>query len=389
MSGFALSEAMAARRAGEAADPPFGRRPLLAVVLFHVATRIVTLAAVGWASWGREGSFPAAVMAWDGRWYAIIAQSGYPDALPVNEAGRVVTNPTGFFPLFPLLLRPLLVLGLPIWLAVLIETLVFSTGAAVVIALLVRRYTSDRTAVLTSWCWSVLPTASVLSFAYSEGLFTLLAAACLYFLVRERWVLAGLMAALAGLSRPTGVVVVAAVFVAAAVAVVRRRQWRSLWAVGIAPWGTVAALGYIGWSVGRWDAWFITEREGWGVRFDGGISTARWARDAIVGSPEPVRIMFALTVIAMIGLAVVAVVRRPPLPVLAYLVLGTILAVGQGGRFFLSPLRFLLPIFPLLVPAAEWLARRDRRLVAVIMCVLCAVSAGIGVYYFTSQGASP
>ncbi len=358
-------------------------------VLFHLLTRVVTVAALAAGALRDGRSYGEVVTGWDGKWFGQVVRDGYPTTLPVNDAGDVVTNPAAMFPLFPMLLRPLTALGVPYWLAAQIEVLVFSTLAAAVIALVCRHYVSDRTAILVACCWSVFPTASVLSVAYSEALFTLTAATTLLMLLRRQWAWAGLAAALAGATRPTGVVVVAAVGVVALDAVLRRREWRSLVAVAIAPLGTLGALALIGLSAGRLDAWFITQSEGWRVRYDGGATFARWVWQTMTEASNPAKMVFAFAVLAALALAVVAVLQRPPLPVLVFLVLGTLLAIGQGGSFYLSPLRFMLPLFPLLVPVAGWLSHRPRWLVAIALGGAALVSAAVGVYYFTISGGAP
>jgi hypothetical protein len=358
------------------------------VLLFHLATRLLTTIALLLGAHRARRPFSAVVTAWDGKWYGQIVSSGYPDVLPTRD-GSVVTNPAGFFPLFPLVLRPFTAVGIPYWLASQVCVLLFSTCAALLIALVCRRYVALRAAVLTACAWSAFPTASVLSVAYSEALFTLLAAAGLMFLLRRQWVLAGVLAALAGAVRPTGVVVVAAVGVAVLQAVLVRREWRSLLAAVIAPIGTLAALAFIGLSTDRLDAWSVTESQGWRVRFDGGATFLHWAYTTLSSGHSALKVAFVLAVLAAVVLVVLAVIGRPPLPVLTFLVLGAFLALGQGGEFFTSPLRFLLPIFPLLVPLGSWLSSRPRLVSSTILGVLALVSALVGVYYFTVSTGAP
>ncbi|WP_149202840.1 hypothetical protein [Actinotalea subterranea] len=358
-------------------------------LLFHLLTRALTVTALVVGALRDGRSYAEVVTGWDGKWFGQIVAGGYPTELPVNEAGHVVTNPAAMFPLFPMLLRPLTALGIPYWLAAQVEVLACSTGAAVVIALVCRHYVGDRVAILVSCCWSVFPTASVLSVAYSEALFTLTAAGTLLLLLRRQWVWAGVVAALAGAARPTGIVVVAAVGVAVLEAIARRREWRSLVALAIAPLGTLGSLALIGLSAGRLDAWFITQSEGWRVRYDGGATFARWVWTTMTEASNPTKMVFAVAVLAAVALAVLAALRRPPLPVLTFLVLGTLLAIGQGGAFYLSPLRFMLPLFPLLVPVAAWLAGRPRWFIVASLGGAALVSAAIGVYYFTISGGAP
>ena len=362
---------------------------VLTVVAFHLGTRVLAWSALVVAAATTDKSFGAVVTSWDGKWYGRIVTGGYPNPLPMNAAGQVVTNPAAFFPLFPYLLKPLVLGGVPYWLAVTLLVPVFSTVAALAIAATVRLYSNERVGVLTACCWSAFPSAGVLSVAYTEGLFTMLAAACLYALLRHRWLLAGILAALAGASRPTGVVVVAAVGVAVLEALIRRREWRSLVALVIAPIGTLLALGMIAVQTGRWDAWFITEREGWRMHFDGGLSLARWTIQSIAAGNEPLRLAFVGAVLLVIALTVVAVVQRAPLPVLTYLVLGIVLAVGQGGEMFLSPIRYALPIFPFLVPVAAWLTGRRSPLVWLLLGAAALASAAVTFYYFALSPGAP
>lgn len=361
-------------------------------VVFHLATRLLTLLAL-WAASARQGrGLSATLVRWDGRWYTRITEHGYPTALPTVD-GRVVTNPAGFFPLFPLSLRPLVAAGLPVWFAAAVAAATFSAAAAVLIALLVRTWTNARVGLLAACCWSVFPTASVLSVAYAEGLFTLCAAGSLLLVVRRRWLGAGVAAALAGSARPTGVVVVAAVVVAAVSALLRERdQCRvpaPVAALVVAPLGTLGALGWIGWATSRPDAWAVTERQGWGVHFDGGVTFARWLLGALTRTSEPLQSVYAVSVLAAVALVVLAALRRPPLPVLVFLLLGTVLALGEGGRFYLSPMRFLLPVFPLLVPVAVWLARQRPAVSRSALGIAALVSAFVGVYYFTLSPGAP
>lgn len=67
----------------------------------------------------------------------------------------------------------------------------------------------------------VYPTAFVQSMAYTETLFTALAAWALYAVLRGRWIVAGALCVLAGLTRPTAAALIAALAITAAVTLVR------------------------------------------------------------------------------------------------------------------------------------------------------------------------
>lgn len=359
---------------------------VLRAVAFHLLTRAVTVGVIAVGASRTTLSLAESFERFDGRWFRTVALDGYPTTLPADPGG-VSTNATAFFPLFPGLVRAVMVTGLPFWLAAALVSLVASTTAAALIALAVREY-APRAALLTACCWSVLPTASVLSVAYSEALFTMLVAGALLLTLRRAWPAAAAVAVLAGLTRMTGAVVAASVGITALVALVRQRD-RSAWWGALAAAGVPLALFVVSWPSRRADAWFVTQREGWGVYFDGGLSLLGWVVDGL-GAPEARRTTFVLLVLTMVVLTVLSLAARPPLAVVVLVIGGVLLALGQGGEFYLSPLRFLLPVFPILVPAALWLARRSRTVVAVVLLGALTLSAAVGLYYFTLPGvASP
>ncbi len=83
-----------------------------------------------------------------------------------------------------------------------------------------------RDGVLLVVLWAAIPVGIVLSMAYSESLFTALAAWSLYSVVTRHWIWAGLLASCAGTTRPVGLAVVAAVLIPAAVVLLRHR-WQT------------------------------------------------------------------------------------------------------------------------------------------------------------------
>jgi hypothetical protein len=363
------------------------RLPVTAAVV-HLAVRALTLIAFAVGANHSHRSFAFVTTRWDGLFYAQIAAHGYPNPLPSGPAGLKASS-AAFFPLFPLLTRPLTGLGLPFWLASLVLVTVFSTVAAMLVALVVRRYASDRVALLTAALWSAYPLSGVLSAAYSEALLTMLAAGCLLALLDRRWLLAGLLALFAGATRPTGAVLALACLVSAVIAIRQRREWRSLSAVLLSPLGVLGAWAWIGWRTGRADAWFATESGGWHARFDGGIDTVRSVIHDLSGNAhQAFAPLQAIFVIGALVLVVLAVRQRPPAPILAYLIAGFVLAIGTSNVHASIP-RFLLPVFPILVPVAGLLDRLGRRVAVPTVAVLAFVSAAVGAWYFSAGTFAP
>ncbi|NUR16573.1 MAG: hypothetical protein HOQ13_09710, partial [Dermatophilaceae bacterium] len=140
---------------------------------------------------------------WDGEWYGTIAHTGYPDVLPIGDAGRVGQNPWAFYPLFPLLSRlGMTVTGLGFPTVASTIALLCGVGAAVLMGLLLRERIGDPAAYLVVALWASFPASVTLQLAYTESLAMLLLVGYLYALSRERWLVAAAVALLTGLARP-------------------------------------------------------------------------------------------------------------------------------------------------------------------------------------------
>jgi hypothetical protein len=145
------------------------------------------------------------VVVWDGDWYRQIAEQGYPSHLPHALQGNVDYNGWAFFPVFPLLVRAVMVTGLPFSVAASVVNLAAGAGAALLVWQLFRARAAtrqqERLAVLAVGLWCVLPPAPVLQVAYSEALGALLLAAFLLLVVRRRYLWAVPVVLLLGLTR--------------------------------------------------------------------------------------------------------------------------------------------------------------------------------------------
>lgn len=130
----------------------------------------------------------------DGIWYSLIARYGY-HILP--EAA--------YFPLFPLLMRLVAgPLGGRVAVAGVLITNACSLAAFVLLGSLVEREFGKRTARRTLLYYALFPTGLFFMSAYTEGLFLLLSVAVFLCLRQRRWVLAGVLIALATLTRAQG-----------------------------------------------------------------------------------------------------------------------------------------------------------------------------------------
>ncbi|WP_210414893.1 glycosyltransferase family 39 protein [Microlunatus elymi] len=358
------------------------------VLLFHVLTRGVVIVGLWLAAKWSGRSFAAVATRWDGRWYLRLAANGYPSQLPM-QAGQIRPSTAAFFPFFPWLTRPLMSIGVPFWLAAMVLNLLASSAAVVVIVLVSNEYLDRRSAQLLGCLWTAFPVSAVLSTTYSEAVFTLLGALCLLFVLRRRWILAGLAAALAGATRPPGIVFAGAVGVAAIVAVVRRREWRSLIGAAIAPVGFIAAVGYIGWRVGRLDGWQATEHGGWHSRLTFGRGWLSWLNPSFWTTRTEIHFLIAVLAVVLIALSIAALALRPPLPIAALIVAGAFLAFAFGGVEMDSAPRVMMAFFPVLAPLAVLLSRGPRAVRWPILGLGSVLAAVVGGYYFAFAPISP
>lgn len=351
-------------------------RFLLRVVALFWLTRVLHLGAVWvWASRRHESVLGVLTKA-DGLHYTSIAVHGYAPLGALDPSGVPVhTSDLVFFPLYPLLVRlPALVLD--VRLAAVLVTLLAGTVASVLIALWAEPQAGQRAAAWLVLLWATLPSAAVLDMGYSEALFVALAAGTLLALARRRWIAAALACALAGLSRPTGVALVASLVVA--VLLDGRLSLRKVAAVLIAPLGLLVALTHVALATGRWDGWFWLEGTVWRSGFDLGRST--WSRlaDVVQGGPSSrvaPYVVAAATVVLFVALLVAYLLRRPRPADAVFAVLAMAMTLGGAGYFHSKP-RFLLTVFPVLLAPSAWLSRLPRTAAWVVGAVLLVVSTG-------------
>lgn len=308
------------------------------------------------------------LLRWDSAWYLHLVELGY-----AEDPG----NPrNAFFPLLPLLVRGVAALpGLgPVGAGLLVAA---ATGAAATVGvwLLGRQLSGPAAADRMAALFAFFPGAIALSMVYAEGLLIALAAGVLLALDRHRWLLAGVLAALATAARPNALAVGAACAWAALVAVTHRRddgrrEWRALVAPALAPLGIVAFFLHLASVTGEPLAWFTAQREGWRERVD---LAGQLERVALViadpAQPEgSLNTWLPVAGMAVMAVAFLALARwRPSGPVVVYALAASAMVLASasiGAR----P-RMVLGAFPL-VMALAYVARGP------VFAGLLAVSAG-------------
>ncbi len=324
---------------------------------------------------------------WDSLWYTRVAEHGYGWSTTLPD-GTVHSN-LAFFPLLPWLERALSAISpLSYADAGMVVAWVASHAAAWGIFLIADRLYGRRTGVCAVALWAVLPVGIVQSMAYSEALFTALAAWSLYAVLREHWMTAGLLAALAGLTRPVGMAVVAALWVAAILVVVRERRapWRMVLGAVLAPLGAAGYVLWVGQKTGGGLFGYLDVQKQWGNGFDFGYAFARFIGDKFTSFPSALAgVGLIVGVAAVIWLYVVGVRQKQPVPLLVYTGIVLALALCASGYFGSKP-RLLMPAFPLLLPLAVALGRLRTSRSVVVLTVVGAASAAYGALWLNGSG---
>ncbi|MFD1055254.1 hypothetical protein [Terrabacter terrigena] len=169
-----------------------------------------------------DPGYNAVMSGWDGQWYRVIAEQGYPAVLPRVGWGGIDMNPWAFFPVFPMTVGLLMkVTGLPFALLAPTLSTVIGFVAMYMLFKLVDQVVGRWEAIVAVVATSFFIASPAFSASYTEST-ALLGVVTVLWLLRRRhywWVAATLLAL--SLSRN---VVIAMVPVILAHAVVRWRQ---------------------------------------------------------------------------------------------------------------------------------------------------------------------
>ncbi|KOU10095.1 membrane protein [Streptomyces sp. NRRL F-4711] len=376
-----------------APGPSGALRRAAPALLGYAAVRALGLLALAlWSAARDKSAYTLLTARWDSLWYTRVAELGY--GYEVRLPGGDVHSNLAFFPLLPWLERlGAAVSPLSYADAGFVVSLLASLAAAWGIFAVADHLYGRRAGVCAVLLWAVLPVGVVQSMAYSESLFTALAAWSLYAVLTGRWVTAGTLAALAGLTRPVGLAVTAAVWAAAVLAFTRdgvrrdgRDRARRVLGMLLAPLGAAGYVLWVGHRTGKGPLGYLDVQAGWRNGFDGGAAFARFVAAKFTSVPGALAGVGLIVAVALlVWLYVVCVRQRQPLPLLVYTGIVALLALCASSYFGSKP-RLLLPAFPLLFPPALRLARLRTARSAAVVCGVAAASAVYGAFWLNGSG---
>ena len=370
----------------------------------YIASRLIVIATFAVAAGSSGYSLRTALHRWDGEWYTWVARYGY----FAHPHGAPRVDVRAFFPLYPAVVHGLSsVSGLSIAVSAVVVSGVAGVVAAWLLWVLALRVTDSQTALRAVALFAFFPGSFALSMAYAEPLFLAFAIGCVLLLLRRQWLWAGVLALLAGATRPDGAVLVV-VTVYAAVNAIRSSSSRGnrgrnstpissgAQQVGVgvgvgerlrpvvapvlvpvlACAGTLGFFGYLWARTGDPFIWFKVQRSNWHNYFDFGsaqiVRVLGLVRHALHPMHDPEYLVTTLA-LAFAAAGLVALIRyRHRLPTIltlyAFVSVGLSFTSHQVGT---RP-RAILLAFPLFIAVAIGLRGRWFALVLAVSAVLLA-----------------
>src|SRR5437879_3413657 len=305
--------------------------------------------------------------AWDGVWYRYIAVHGY-ILVPGHQSDPA------FFPLYPLLLKIVGVTGIATGVAGIFLSMIFFLGALLAFDALGVELVGPPLARRATLLLAVFPTSYVCSMVYPESLVLLAFALAGLFAVRHHWLRCAAFAALAGLARPEGVLLLLPIggYVAARWrGLPAEERGRALAAALAAPAAALSYVLYLAWALHNPFAWSDAQ-QAWGrsFRVDGLWHALTHSSRNLLENPWQWRDV-ALCVLTLL---LVAAARRVGVP-WGWIALGALMVLlPLGSGSFESDGRFGLLALPAYWGLA-WVSRHGRAFVPLVVVSAALLAA--------------
>lgn len=402
--------------------------PLTTAVVATVVT-VVTGAVqfIVMAVWGgREGhSLREVLMQWDAHWMTMISEYGYSGfVMSPDQADPVQWESVAFFPGYPVLVRivaaPMAVLDVAD--ATYIAALMVSTAATVALAWGVSMLAVElwrcrgtdgggpvdrRTVAVLSAVATVLavgaPMGIVYWMPYSESLFTAVTVWALYFLLRRRFLLAGVLTMVAGATRLTATALILTLCVAAVVEL--WRWWRirrptpeqsagafPVAAVAAPVVGSLGIVAYLAWAdskVADIGGYFAAQERGWHSGVDLGAATLRWVTGNFPGELTGYTISsWSMVLVALLCVVSVWMLWTGRIPWQVWLpaVILAGIVLGSDGIMHSRPRLLLVPVLLLTLPLLVELVRTWRTATRPRTTATAGVALGAGAVLWCVLG---
>ena len=322
---------------------------------------------------------------WDTGWYLSIVRDGYMLHIDHTQQQSNLT----FYPLYPLLVR-LLLLPIPdgwetdgvILLVGVFLSNVFLLGGLIFLYLLTGELTQNVGVAQRAILYLLLfPAGFYFSCFYTESIFFFLSVASLYAAQRRAWMWAAVAAALLGVTRPQGILIIPVLgwlYLTSIGWRLNKLRPSLLWLL-IAPLPLLSFLGWVGQATGDFLA-PISAQQTWKKVF-----AMPWTTLFAPLFPHPQ--ITPLEQAAVLLFLVVAVIACWRLPSAAYglWVLALILPALFTG-ILTSSLRYVVVCIPVFIVLAQWGARPtfDRILQMLFFAIQVALMVAWSQFYWVA-----
>jgi len=169
------------------------------------------------ATWDATNRWYRYLLRYDSGWYFYIAQHGYS-----YNGNDLVQQPVAFYPLYPILIKALTVIGFSYAAAAVLIPNIAIIAAIIMLTKLISGLYDGETALISVALLSFFPASLFFSAAYTESLAFLFIVCFFFYLIRSRFVVAACFAGLCFATRSTGLVLLAPL-----IWEIARRYWRT------------------------------------------------------------------------------------------------------------------------------------------------------------------
>ena len=315
---------------------------------------------------------------WDAPHYLDIIRDGY---VTEGDARRWIV----FFPLFPWLARAVdFVIGDPLTSAFIVST-VASLFVAWLFFELVRLDDDDETARESVFYLAIFPTAYFLHMPYTESVFLALVFGSFLGARRGRWAVAGILGALAALTRVNGMLLAPALALEAWTEYRKTRRFdpRWLWIVFVGA-GTLVYLGVNKSVTGDWFMFRRYQAEHWNHSFTLPLFSMvdSWRGIWLRPPSESIMVGWQELLFTLLALAVTDWSRFRLRPSYALWSTLNIALVTSVGLLLGSP-RYALAIFPIFICFAR--ITRDRPVLRAVLIAWSLLFLALFASQFVTQ----
>lgn len=195
--------------------------PVWAVLVgVYIASRLVStgVLALLWATtqgqwfshYDGGSTFWGYLQSWDVQWYRRVAFDGYPTELPIDQNGDVKQNTWAFFPVFPVIVRGVMLLGLPYDVAAMAVAIVFGLLAALALHRMLVQHFPPTQALWGAIFFASGPLSWMLQVGYAESTYLFFLFCALAAMVSRHYLLMIPFALVASFTHPGALALAAA-----------------------------------------------------------------------------------------------------------------------------------------------------------------------------------